>query len=136
MRAIRTLAVSERTTCILVVSGLPYVLKKADLLNNHVQIKEKPESAKDSGCLKQLYSKQPNLGLTHEFVVVCALALWVVHTIFVWPLLAVIQIMHLHCMLRTRRLMVCWGIPSHMSTSAWVSSCLLVGLCPLRHARL
>ena len=30
--------------------------------------------------LKWLHSKQPNLGLTQEFVVVCAHALWVVHT--------------------------------------------------------
>ena len=31
-------------------------------------------------CLKWLYSKQPKLGLTQEFVVDCAHALWVVHS--------------------------------------------------------
>ena len=30
--------------------------------------------------IKWLYSKQPKLGLTQEFVVDCAHALWVVHT--------------------------------------------------------
>ena len=30
--------------------------------------------------LKWLYSKQPELGLTQEFVMDCAHALWVVHT--------------------------------------------------------
>ena len=135
MRAIRTLAVSERTTCILVVSGLPYVLKKADLLNNHVQIKEKPESAKDSGCLKsqviilQTAQSWANAGVCGGL---CTCIVGSPYNFCV----AVIQTMHLHCMLRTRRLIVCSGIPSHMSSSAWVSSCLLVGLCPLRHARL
>ena len=38
------------------------------------------------GCLKSqvsqvVYSKQPKLGLTQEFVVDCAHALWVVHSI-------------------------------------------------------
>ena len=33
-----------------------------------------------NSSLKWFYSKQPKLGLTQEFVVDCAHALWVVHT--------------------------------------------------------
>ena len=49
----------------------------------------------------------------------------------VWPPLAVIQEMHLRQMLCTRLSKVCLRILPHSSSSAWMSSYMLVG--PLRH---
>ena len=43
-----------------------------------------------------------------------------------WPPLAVMQATQMRCLLCTRHHMACWGIPSHSSSSASVSSCLFV----------
>ena len=70
------------------------------------------------GCLKSqvVYSKQPKLGLTQEFVVDCAHALWVVRSIkrlvslmlLKWFYLIVLFILCIGCLTKIfNRLVVC-----------------------------
>ena len=55
---------------------------KAQIINVRSWLLQGNDTAERDGLKSQVvYSKQPKLGLTQEFVVDCAHALWVVHSI-------------------------------------------------------